>query len=107
MAYNQNKIKIVDDNGNIINLASNEKLDDVISAIENISTTGDKNYTQFFSITQAEAGEITVTHNLGKFPSVTVMDTAGTEMEVYVNNLTTNTLTITLTPPSGGVITCN
>ena len=50
---------------------------------------------------------ILVTHNLGRFPSVTVVDSAGTEYDVMATHHDTNTLTVTLNRPMSGRIICN
>jgi hypothetical protein len=63
----------------------------------------DKNYTQAFTAVST----IDVTHNLGKLPAVTVMDTADDEMvgDVVYNGL--NALTVTFTAPTSGTVICN
>jgi len=50
---------------------------------------------------------VTVNHNLGRFPAVTVVDSAGTEYEVNVIHLDINNLTVTLNRPMSGRIFCN
>lgn len=64
---------------------------------------GDKNYTQAFN----SAAVINVTHNLGKYPAVTVMDTAGDWMFGDVDYLTPNSLTVTFAAPTSGTVICN
>jgi hypothetical protein len=49
----------------------------------------------------------TVAHNLGKYPAVTVMDSAGTEVEGSVVHDTTNQLTITFSAAFSGRAVCN
>lgn len=48
-----------------------------------------------------------VVHNLGKFPSVTVMDSAGTEVEGQVTHNSINDCTLNFTAPFSGEATCN
>lgn len=48
-----------------------------------------------------------VTHNLGKYPSVTVIDSAGTEVEGAVQHLSTTQLVITFSAPFGGTAHLN
>lgn len=48
-----------------------------------------------------------VTHNLGKNPAVTVVDSAKTEIEADVDFLDLNHLTITFSGPTGGTATMN
>ncbi len=49
----------------------------------------------------------TVTHNLAKRPSVTVFDSAGTQVEGDVTHLDTSTLTIAFAFPFGGTVFLN
>jgi hypothetical protein len=60
-------------------------------------------YSQAFS----SASVVTVTHNLGKYPSVTVLDSAGDECEGDVDQLTGNQLTVTFSAPFSGTVYCN
>ena len=48
-----------------------------------------------------------VVHNLGKYPAVTVVDSAHTELETDVAFLDLNHLTITFSGPTGGTATMN
>ena len=49
----------------------------------------------------------TITHNLGKYPAVTIVDSAKTEIEADVVFLDLNHLTITFSGPTGGTATMN
>lgn len=49
----------------------------------------------------------TITHNLGKFPSINVMDTAGTEIEGAVEYTNTNTLIVSFNNAFSGKATLN
>lgn len=51
--------------------------------------------------------EVLVNHNMGKYPSVYVTDTVGTEYEVGVRHLSENTLEISVTTAMSGKIICN
>lgn len=66
-------------------------------------STSDKNYTQEF-ITQST---VSVGHNLGKLPAVTVLDSAGDEVEGDVQLLDLNNLTVSFSAPFSGTVTCN
>jgi len=66
-------------------------------------TDGDKNYTETFPPTD----NIFVTHNLGKYPAVTVINSAGDEVVGEVNYLSTNTLIVSFSAAFGGRVTCN
>lgn len=68
----------------------------VQSAIDELNTviTG-SNYDKNYVFNQGVASSVwNITHNLGKFPSVTVVDSSGREVIGDVQHLTINTLTI-------------
>jgi hypothetical protein len=65
--------------------------------------SGDKNFTQAFS----SATSVTVDHNLGKFPAVSVFDTAGDEIIGDVDHETINQLIITFGVATSGTVVCN
>jgi hypothetical protein len=69
------------------------------SGVSGFSGSGDLNY--LHDQTSASA-TWNVTHSLNKNPSVTVVDTAGTEVVGEVDYLTLNSLTITFTAPFSG-----
>ena len=48
-----------------------------------------------------------VNHNLGKRPSVTVVDSGGTEVEGLVTHISANQLSIEFSAPFGGKAYCN
>lgn len=48
-----------------------------------------------------------VTHNLGKYPAVTVVDTAGDEVIGDVSYDSVNQLTVTFSSATGGTVYCN
>lgn len=61
--------------------------------------SGDKNYVH----DQMSASAVwTVTHGLGKYPSVTVVDSAGDECEGHVNHVTLNQTVITFSAAFSG-----
>lgn len=66
-------------------------------------STGDKNYTQDFSV----AVMVSVAHNLGKYPAVTVFDSAGDQCEGTVDYTDLNNLTLSFSAPFSGTVTCN
>lgn len=63
----------------------------------------DKHYQQAFQPTAF----LSVVHNLSKYPSVTVVDTAGDEVEGAVSYISNNELTVSFGAPFGGVIYLN
>ena len=64
---------------------------------------GDKNYTSTFMPTDT----LLVTHNLNKYPSVDVINSAGDEVIGSVQYLTVNSLIVSFSAAFGGTITCN
>lgn len=63
----------------------------------------DKNYTEEFT----DALDIDITHNLNKFPSVTIVDTAGDEVVTLVRHLDRNTINLTFTAETSGKVYIN
>lgn len=63
----------------------------------------DANFTQAFTT----ASTVTVTHNLGKLPSVTVIDTAEDICFGDVQYLSTNALRVTFSAATSGTVICN
>lgn len=63
----------------------------------------DKNYTQSFNVTSS----VTVTHNLQKYPAVTVVSSAKQQVIGDIVYVDLNNLTITFTAPFSGTVYCN
>ena len=63
----------------------------------------DKHFVAEFIVTSTVA----VNHNLNKYPSVAVMDTAGEEVVGQVEYLNTNQLVLKFAAPFSGRINCN
>lgn len=63
----------------------------------------DKTFSHNFTV----ASTVTVSHNLEKFPSVTVTDSAGQEVVGDVVHLDSNSLMVYFTAPFSGKIICN
>ena len=70
----------------------------------NIVGQTDKNYTEVFGTPLATWS---VTHNLGKKPAVSCIDTSGNEVYGIVDYINDNQVTIAFTAPTGGTVTCN
>jgi hypothetical protein len=68
-----------------------------------IAGSGDKHRTMPFTA----ASTVTLDHNLGKNPSVTVVDSAGTEWSVQVEHLSENTCRFTLAHAFSGTAYLN
>lgn len=66
-------------------------------------TSGDLHYSQDFLVTDA----VTVQHNLGKYPSVTVINSAGDEVEGDVEYIDENSLTLAFSGAFSGKVQCN
>lgn len=68
------------------------------------SGSGDKNYMHY----QSDASdEWTIVHNLGKFPSVTVIDSANRQIEGEVNYISLNEVRITFSASFSGRASLN
>lgn len=77
---------------------------DPANPIVSASSDGsDKNFVYNFS----SQDSFTVNHNLNKYPSVTVFDSAGEEIEGQVDYLDINSVKIDFSAPFSGVITLN
>jgi len=63
----------------------------------------DKNFVHNF----VSSSSVTVTHNLGKKPAVTVIDSAGDEAIGDVNHVSNNSLTVVFNLPFTGTVNCN
>lgn len=65
--------------------------------------TGDKTFETDFT----NQSTVTVIHNLGKYVSVVVIDSAGDICEGYVDQTSKNQLTVSFSAPFSGSIVCN
>lgn len=65
--------------------------------------SGDKNFTSEFTM----ASLLSVGHDLQKYPSVSVVNSAGDEVVGDIKYLDINNLTVTFTAPFSGRISCN
>lgn len=63
----------------------------------------DKHFVAEFIVSSSVA----VNHNLNKYPSVSVMNTAGEEVVGQVDYLNTNQLVVSFAAPFSGRVTCN
>ena len=63
----------------------------------------DKNYEQSFT----NQSSIVINHSLNKFPSVTIKDSAGDEVEGSVEHLTKNNIKLTFSSSFTGMVICN
>lgn len=63
----------------------------------------DKHFETSFSNTAS----VTVSHNLGKRPAVTVLDSANDEVVGEIHHVSINQLTISFTAPFSGTVLCN
>lgn len=64
---------------------------------------GDNNYEQAFT----SSASVTVTHNLNKYPSLVIFDSAGDEVEGFVQHTSKNSLTVSFSSPFTGTVSCN
>lgn len=65
--------------------------------------SGDKNAVLEFSV----ADVVAFSHNLNKYPAVSVIDSAGDEVEGSVEYVDTNSIVVSFNAPFSGRITCN
>jgi hypothetical protein len=49
----------------------------------------------------------TINHNLGKYPSVTVVDSGGSEVDGFVNHISRTQAVVTFSLPFSGTAFCN
>ena len=63
----------------------------------------DKHYVESFT----NKNTVTVTHNMGKYPSVTVINSAGDEVIGDIEHISVNQLTANFSSGFSGKITCN
>lgn len=63
----------------------------------------DKNFLQNFT----NSSEVTVTHNLNKYPAVTVTDSTGDEVEGQIEHTSVNQLIARFTSSFTGKVVCN
>ena len=78
----------------LVGSLSNGNLNNLKSYSVNIFTSGDKNFVSNQLNFSAGAAQ-TITHNLGKFPSVTVVDSNGKQVVGEVQHTSVNALTVT------------
>ena len=70
-----------------------------VTLVGDITVDGDKHYTH---IQATPSSEWMVTHNLGKYPSVEVVDSAGTVVVGEYTNIDTNTMLLTFSGAFSG-----
>lgn len=75
----------------------------VADLVEIEPVTGDRNYEQDF----ADASQLDITHNLGKRPSITVIDSAGDEVEGDYSYPDFNNVSISFSAPFSGKVILN
>lgn len=63
----------------------------------------DANFTQAFT----GVSSVVVTHNLGKYPSPIIFDSAGDEVEGDIRHDSVNQLTVTFNNSNTGTVICN
>ncbi|MGB3684971.1 MAG: hypothetical protein WA991_04000 [Ornithinimicrobium sp.] len=66
-------------------------------------SSGDKNYVMSFTNTSV----VSVDHNLGKYPAVTVVDSAGDQVSASPKYTSVNQVVLTFINPFSGKVYCN
>ena len=75
-----------------------------VAVWKNASAGGSSDYQH----TQAVAALTwTINHNLGRYPAVTVLDSASTQIETSVEHTSLNQVVLTLSNATSGVATCS
>lgn len=74
---------------------------DIQATIDAISS--DKHYEQPFTTTSF----LTVTHNLHKYPAITIIDSAGDEVEADPHHVSSDQFTVEFSASFSGVVYCN
>jgi len=117
---------IVDENGEEISISANDAslnnlsvnntiIDNVADAKENNQATNlgqvtaivtEKTSTYVYN-QLTPSTDWTINHNLNKFPTVTVVDSAGTEVWCEVYYIDSNTIKLQLSAPFSGTVYCN
>ena len=87
-----------------LDIADIPSLQSELNSKQNVSTNyDDKTYQQSF-VSQAS---VTVTHNLNKYPSVTIIETTGDEIIGSIQHISQNQFIVTFSSATGGIIYCN
>lgn len=68
---------------------------------------GDPGASSHYSHPFTNSAVVVVNHDLGKYPAVTVVDTAGDEVIGDVSYDSINQLTVTFSSATGGTVYCN
>lgn len=74
-----------------------------LTGIGGVVGSGDKTFSKSFT----SATAVIVDHNLAKFPSVTVVDSAGDEVEGTVSFVSASQCVVAFSSAFSGVIYCN
>lgn len=93
------KFAILDSNSGTNMLSTLDSVKNLITA----ALSGDKTFSQSF----ISATSVHVVHNLGKYPSVTVIDSANDECEGDVVHNSINDFTVTFSAAFSGKVFCN
>jgi hypothetical protein len=86
-------------NDQVANTITPKALTDIEGAVD----TADKNHTQSFTAVST----VNVVHNLGKYPSIVIFDSAGDQVEAHIDHVSMNELNVYFSAPFTGVLTCN
>ena len=83
------------------------KFDPLLAALRTTDVASGTSNDKYFAQVFTSATTVAVAHNLAKYPSVTVLDSALTECEGQVVYIDNNNLTITFSASFSGTVTCN
>ena len=88
-----------------VQLKDEQPIDVKIADVVQVFTGG--TYDKHYEVSFLPTSSLSVNHSLNKYPSVSILDTAGDEVEGQVVHVDTNNLLVSFSAAFGGVITCN
>lgn len=91
-------------NERVSNLAAPTSPNDAVRLTDIDDLESDKN---FFHVQNTPSAIWTITHNLGKYPSIEVFDSAGSQVEGTVTFINANSITIQFSAAFSGKATLN
>lgn len=102
---NRGTINVIENtDGNLIITGTTTKTINVSSSLLNLISSADKNWVY---VQNTPDNVWSITHPLNKFPSISIKDSAGTNVYGEINYIDTSTLTITFNSSFSGVAILN
>ena len=88
-----------------VQVKDEQPIDVKIADIVQVFTGG--TYDKYYEVSFLPTSSLSVNHSLNKYPAVTILDTAGDEVEGQVVHVDNNNILVNFSAAFGGVITCN